>query len=113
MKSFGDRCGSFQEISISIDNEHVCCIGGSSPFINETEGFAGFIQAILVGVTLTPLLKDENQRVTILKNRMIDGSFFDTAGVHSKATGWTIMGNRWSFKKNGFGLTFNKNESVK
>ena len=62
-----------------------------------------------IRATPTPLLKDENQRITILENRVVDGSVFDTTGVHSIATGRTIMSNRWSLKKNGFGLTFNKN----
>ena len=60
MKSLGNRCGSFQKISICINNQHVSRIGSPSLFINKLEGLTHVIQAFRICASPAALFQDKN-----------------------------------------------------
>ena len=98
MESFGDRNRRFSQVLISADDEHICCIGGTSVSVDEFKSFAGVIATIRIGTTPASLLQNKNKPVVILKNWMIDFSILGSSGMHSETTTRTEVRIRSCFK---------------
>ena len=109
MESFGDRNRRFSQVLISADDEHICCIGGTSVSVDEFKSFAGVIATIRIGTTPASLLQNKNKPVVILKNWMIDFSLLDPTRVHFISTGRTVMSDWFGFKKESFSLPLDLN----
>jgi len=49
------------------------------------------------------LFQDKNERIIVLKDRMIGGTFLDSPGMHLKSTGRAKVGAWMCFQSEGFG----------
>jgi hypothetical protein len=57
-------------------------------FVNELKGFIGFILTVGIGTTPATLFKNQDEFITVLKNRVIDCSGLNASRVHFEtATG--------------------------
>ena len=109
MKSVCDRDRGSREISVGRDDEHVSCIGTAPALVNELKGFVGFVGAVRICTPPTSLFQYQDKLIMILKNRVVDGSCFDSPRVHLKSTGRAKMNLGTCFQSQKFFGSLNRN----
>jgi hypothetical protein len=77
VESSGDGCGSFHKVSVGIDDEHVGGVCGTTLFIDEFEGLTCVVEAFWICTAPSALFQDEDKRIIILQDWMVDGSLFN------------------------------------
>ena len=86
-----------------MNDQHVCGIRIPFSFINEMKRFIYRITALSVCTAPSTLTKLYDTFITILKDRMIDGSFPNATGVHLEiAMGAKVDGGVGFYRNNLF-----------
>lgn len=67
------------KISIRVYNQHIRSVGCAPALVYKLEIFADVIKTLGISTAPSPLFQNNDKRVVVLKNRMINFSLFDTS----------------------------------
>lgn len=79
MELSGNRDRCFHKISVCTYYQHIRSIGCAATFTYELEVFTNVIKALKICAAPSSLFQNNDKRVVILKNRMINLPLFHTS----------------------------------